>query len=126
MRKVFVFGNPLVEKDTLPLRILPELVKRFPHIEFVTADPTELLAYDDDVWILDAAEWIDDVVILDDISKLDLPKRFSVHDYDVALDLKLLTKLGKLQKVKIIALPIGMQEKVALSKVGEVLALKGK
>lgn len=123
--KVFVFGNPVVEKDSLPLRILPELKKRFPMIEFVNSDPTELLEYDDEAWILDAAEGIDDVEILSDISRLDLPKRFSVHDYDLTVDLHLLQKLGKLQQVKIIAVPMGMEEKEALTKVEKVLHTTG-
>ena len=39
--KVFVFGNPLVEKDSLVLKMLPELRRRFPEIEFQEVDPTE-------------------------------------------------------------------------------------
>ena len=119
--KVFVFGNPLIEKDSLPLRILPRLRKRFPQIEFVTADPTELLHYDQDALILDTAEGIEKVVVLNDISKLDLPKRLSVHDYDLNVDLHLLQKLGKLQNVKIIAVPMEMEEKEALERVSEIL-----
>ena len=64
---------------------------------------------------------IEKVVVLDDISKLDLPKRYGVHDYDLTVDLHLLQKLGKLQKVKIIAVPMEMEEKEALERVSEVL-----
>lgn len=113
--KIFVFGNPLVEKDTLPLKLLPKLQSRFPKIDFVTADPTEFLDYQgEEIWILDSAEGVEEVTVLHDISKLDLPKRFSVHDYDVALDLKLLEKLGRLEKVTIIAIPMGIKETEAL------------
>jgi Ni,Fe-hydrogenase maturation factor len=120
--KVFVFGNPLVEKDSLPLKLLPKLRKQFPEIDFVVADPTEsLLVDDDEFWILDVAKNIDEVVIFDDILKLDLPKRMSVHDYDLALDLRLLEKLGKLKKVKIIAVPVGMKYKEALVKISSHL-----
>ena len=111
----------MVKEDSLPLRILPRLRKRFPKIEFVTADPTELLEYGKDVWILDTAEGIEKVVVLNDISKLNLPKRLSVHDYDLNVDLHLLQKLGKLQNVKIIAVPLEMEEKEALERVSEIL-----
>ena len=120
-KKIFVFGNPLVDRDALPIKMLPKLQKRFPDIEFIIADPTELLEYGEDVWILDNAEGIEKVVVLDDISKLDLPKRYGVHDYDLTVDLHLLQKLGKLQKVKIIAVPMEMEEKEALERVSEVL-----
>jgi Ni,Fe-hydrogenase maturation factor len=119
--KILVFGNPLVEEDSLPLKLLPKLRKRFPEINFVVADPTESLEPDEEFWILDSTEGIKDVIILDDISKLNLPKRFSVHDYDLAVDLKLLEKLGKLEEMKIIAVPVGMEEKEALRKVTELL-----
>lgn len=119
--KVFVFGNPLVEKDSLPLKLLAKLRKHFPDIEFVSADPTEMLEYNNDIWIMDAADGIEDVTILDDISKFDLPARFSVHDYDLALDLQLLEKIGKLRKVKIIAIPALMSKEEALKKVAKLL-----
>lgn len=124
--KIIVFGNPLVRGDSLPLNILPKLRKRFPELEFVVADPSESLEIDcDELWILDSAEGIEDVTILDDVSGLDLPSRFSVHDYDLALDLKLLSKLGKLGKLKIIAVPMEMKEKEALRKISNLLSASG-
>ncbi len=38
---IFVFGNPLMERDSLPLQILPGLRKMFPSVEFVELDPSE-------------------------------------------------------------------------------------
>lgn len=120
--KIFVFGNPLVNKDSLPLKILPKLEKRFSEIEFREADPTEVLEYsDNEVWILDSAKGIDDVTVLENLTKLEIPNRFSVHDYDLSFDLKLLKKLGKLNKVNIIAVPVGMNEKEAYQKVTKLL-----
>ena len=120
-KRIFVFGNPLVDSDALPIKLLPKLQKRFPNVECIIADPTELLEYGKDVWILDTAEGIEKVVVLNDISKLNLPKRLSVHDYDLNVDLHLLQKLGKLQNVKIIAVPMEMEEKEALERVSEIL-----
>ena len=36
--KVLVFGNRLVEKDKLPLELIPYLEKEFPEIEFKEFD----------------------------------------------------------------------------------------
>jgi len=125
MKRMYVFGNPVVKEDSLPLRILPRLRKRFPQIEFVTADPTELLEYGKDVWILDTAEGITEAVVLEDISKLDLPKRLSAHDYDLTVDLHLLRKLGKLQNVKIIAVPFHFSGNKAFQDVSKILIASG-
>ncbi len=114
--KIFVFGNQRVKRDSLPLRILPKLRQRFPKIQFIKADPTELLDYRGDVWILDTAEGINDIVVINDFNKLNLPKRFSAHDYDLAMDLSLIKRLGKVDKIRIIALPMGMKEEKAIKK----------
>lgn len=120
--KVSVFGNPLVQMDSLPLKILPQLKKRFSEIKFVIEDPTETLnPPQGEWWILDSAEGIDEVTVLDDLSKLDFSNRVSVHDYDLSFDLKLLLKLGKLKKFKIIAVPMNMNEKEAIEKVSEII-----
>ncbi len=121
-KKVSVFGNPLVEKDSLPLRILPKLKKRFPEIEFVVEDPTETLTSPQgEWWILDSAEGINEVMVIDDLSKLDFTSRVSVHDYDLSFDLILLHKLGRLEKLKIIAIPTKMKQTQAFEKVIEII-----
>ena len=89
--KISVFGNPLVKKDSLPLRILPKLKKIFPKIEFVFQDPTETLnPPKDEWWILDAAEGVKKIEILENLEKLESTKAISVHDYDLTFDLYLL------------------------------------
>src|SRR3989338_8527460 len=101
--KIFVFGNTRVKEDSLPLRILPRLKKQFPKIDFVVSDPTEIIdSSTKELWILDSATDISDVTIFEHLSAFQSSSRVSVHDYDLALDLKLLQKLGKLGKVKII------------------------
>ena len=39
--RVLVLGNPLIPEDSLPLKLLPKLRKKFPRIEFVEFDPNE-------------------------------------------------------------------------------------
>ena len=121
-RRIFVFGNPRVRADSLPLWILPKLRKRFPKIEFVVADPTEMLDYSgEEVWILDSATGIADLTIFEHLSAFQSSPHVSVHDYDLALELKLLQKLGKLGKVRIVALPTTMGESEALARVSSCL-----
>lgn len=121
--KVSVFGNLLVKEDSLPLRILPKLKKRFPDIEFVVEDPTESLnPPQGEWWILDSAEGIKKITVLSDLSKVQFTNRVSVHDYDLSFDLKLLQKLGKLQRVKIIAVPMKMNQVEAIQRVSEIIS----
>ena len=113
--KILVFGNPLVEKDNLVLKMLPELRKRFPEIEFEEVDPTEgLEKHGKDLVILDAVEGIDKVMIIDSVEQLQTNKIYSMHDFDLAYNLKILKKLGMIDNVKIIGVPIGMGEGEAL------------
>lgn len=120
--KISVFGNPLVEKDSLPLKILSGLKKKFPDIEFVIEDPTETInPPKDEWWIIDSAEGIEDVKLIEDISSFAASPRVSVHDYDLSFDLQLLAKLKKLPKVKIIAIPSGMKEKEAFNIVENII-----
>lgn len=122
--KLLVFGNPLIEKDNLALKLIPKLQKIFLDIEFKEFDPTENLGGEienGNLFILDAAEGIKEVQVIEDISKLELIKSCSMHDFDLAYNLKLLKKIGKLKKVKIIALPAGMEENEGFSQLQLIL-----
>ena len=120
--RILVFGNPRVRSDSIPPKILPELKKQFPNIKFETMDPTEIINQnEEELWILDTAEGIDEVRIINDPAMLNRQKRTSVHDYDLALDIKLLSRLGKLKKIKIIAVPNNMKRQEALHKVTQLL-----
>ena len=122
--KFLVFGNSLVKKDNLALKLLPKLKKEFPKIEFKELDPTENLEEEIEnkkLFILDVAEGIDEVKLIKDIEKLELIKSCSMHDFDLAYNLKLLKKIGKLKEVEIIGVPMEAREEEALREVKEVL-----
>lgn len=108
MKKIYVFGNPLVKEDSLPLQILPYLKKSFPQIKFEVVDPNENFPPENEK----------DLVILDTIAGIKSPKIFSLsdlqelkktpnspHDYDLGMHLLLLKKLKKIETVKIIGVP---------------------
>lgn len=111
--KVSVFGNPDLENDNLIVKLIPKLRKRFPEVEFRVEDPVEgLKPPKDDLWvILDMAEGIDRVRVFEKVDKLVEVRGVSLHDYEVGTELKLLKKLGKIKDLKIIAVPMEMEEK---------------
>ncbi len=125
-KRVSVFGNSLVDKDSISIRILPELRKRFPHIEFLVEDPTETLnPPDDEWWIIDAAEGVKRVELIEDLTKIEPTQSTSVHDYDLSFDLFLLQKLGKLPKMKIVIVPFEFTVKKAVKEVTRILKASG-
>ena len=113
MKKILIFGNHLVKQDNLPLRILPQLKQKFPNIEFKEIDSTENLQQELDenknLTIIDTAIDIQEIKTItlktqDDFKKLQLPNSLSMHDFDLAYNLRLLKKVNFLilcLKVKI-------------------------
>lgn len=109
--KIYVFGNPLLKEDSLPLKILPALKKLFPCIKFVVVDPNENFPPkgEKNLVILDTVIGIKEPMILD-LDDFDPPAGgkktpASPHDYDLLFHLLLLKKLGKIKKIKIIGVP---------------------
>lgn len=107
--KVFVFGNPDLEMDSLPLRMLPKLRQIFSEVEFIVQDPNEELIWGDnemgDLVVLDTALGTTEVTVFNDLEKFISPPRVSMHDFDVFTNLRLLKKLGKIKSIKIITIP---------------------
>jgi len=121
--KVSVFGNPDLKEDSLAVKLVPELKIEFPGVEFKVEDPVEgLKPPKNGLWvILDVAEGVDKIRVFEDIDKLVDERRVSLHDYDVGMELKLLKKLGKIKKLKIVAVPMEMKKSRALKEIKDVL-----
>lgn len=122
--KILVFGNPLVEKDSLALRLLPKLKKHFPEIQFKEFDPTENLGEEIEnrkLKVLDVVEGTKKVIVIKEIEQLKQDKLCSMHDFDLGFNLKLLHKIGKLKEVEIIGVPNKMNEKEAFEEVVNIL-----
>ena len=121
-QKILIFGNPFLENDSLPIKLLPKLQKAFPNIIFQEIDPTEDLENQGkDLTIIDTVEGIDKVMILSNIEQLHANKIFSMHDFDLAYNLKLLKKIGKIDSVKIIGVPMNISEDEALDQIQSIL-----
>jgi len=120
-KKIFVFGNMDLEMDNLPLLILPKLEERFPEIDFVLKDPNEEWEGVEEVTVLDTAVGIKEVTVFDDLDKFKNAPRVGVHDFDALTNLRYLQKLGKIKKIKIIGLPLDMDESKAVQEITKIL-----
>ena len=121
MQKIFVFGNEDLPEDSLPLRILTRLARKFPEFEFVTVDPNEDWDVPEEVWVIDTALGICEVTVFDSLEKFSAPPRVGMHDFDALTNLRYLQKLGKIKKIKIICLPSEIGPSEAFVKTAEVL-----
>ncbi len=106
--KIYVFGNPLVKEDCLPLELSNQLKNKFKEIEFIPADPNENFPPkgEKDLVILDTVKGIKKPMLLD-LDDFEKKKKtpLSPHDYDLLFHLLLLKKLKKINKVLIIGVP---------------------
>ncbi|MBN1275612.1 hypothetical protein JXA12_04970 [Candidatus Woesearchaeota archaeon] len=119
MRTVLVFGNPHLKDDSLAVQVAQSL--DLADVEFrVTANLNDLLEARYDA-IMDVAYGVPRVVLLDDLSKLREHRMVSLHDYDVAYFLKLMKAMGRLQRVRIIAIPASYPFGKALEEVARLL-----
>ncbi len=102
---VYIFGNPDLEIDNLPLKILPRLQSVFPDIEFLVKDPNEEWEIPEKFIVIDTVLGIPEPMRFNDLKEFATVPRFSVHDFDALTNLRLLDKLGRLGEVRIIGLP---------------------
>lgn len=121
-----MFGNPLVDADSIALRLLPKLRKKFPNIGFKEFDAAENLENEGrDLIILDSAVGISEVALLNGLGSIDalsIGEAYSMHDFDLAMTLKLLKKMGAIDSVRIIAVPSSMPLRPALLAVSRFLS----
>lgn len=126
MRKVLVFGNPYLEEDNLAVKVGNQLKSDksaksgFDVIH--CPNPDDLLNHDlNNAVILDVAKGIDKVDVFDDLESLEFSVIFSLHDFDLSFFLKILKEAGKLERVSIIGIPQGYDEKEAIKEVKKIL-----
>jgi Ni,Fe-hydrogenase maturation factor len=107
--KFYVFGNAYVAGDGRAVRVARELEGDIDGISFVFVKPNEDLPFVDErhVVILDTVQGIREVTWLegDIIDRLILGPLGSVHDFDLAYQLRYLKKLNRLGEVTIIGVP---------------------
>ena len=119
---VLVFGNEDIAADSLPIKILPELRKRFPGIDFLAKDPNEDFELREGAVIIDTVAGLKEVRVFDSLDDFQAPPHLTLHDFDLFGHLQFLKKLGKLpSKIKIISLPPTISEEKALNSVAAIL-----
>ncbi len=114
--KIYIVGNKLLQQDNLPFRIMFLLKKQFKNIEFEELDPSENLPKGDLI-IIDTVFGINKITIFSDLDPFQSEKVYSVHDYDLLLELTLKKKLGELKSFVIIGIPPNLSEKEAFESV---------
>jgi Ni,Fe-hydrogenase maturation factor len=114
-KTVLVFGNILLEQDSLPVKLLPKLKKEFPEIEFKEFDSVEDLQSEGrNLLIIDSVKGIKKVQLITKIDSIVTEKIYSLHDFDLGQSLKLLKKMNMIDDVKIFGVPMKIKQNEAL------------
>jgi Ni,Fe-hydrogenase maturation factor len=120
--KVYVFGNAYIAGDGRAVQLARELEGDIEGISFVFVTPNEDLPFVDEghVVILDTVQGIKEVTLLEgDITdRLILSPLGSVHDFDLAFQLRYLKKLNRLGEVTIIGVPqVGKEDYLSIQSI---------
>lgn len=120
--EVFVFGNPDLTQDSLPLRLFPRLRQKFPNVKFQVLDPNEEWDIPDNLVVIDTVQGIEGIQVFENLEEFIAAPRVTMHDYDALTNLKYLKKLRKIGKIKIIGLSPTISEEEALDKIVAILS----
>jgi hypothetical protein len=120
---VFIFGNPDLKMDSLPIKILPQLRRMFPEISFEVKDPNEEWDVPEELTVIDTVLDLKEVTVFDNLDQFIGAPQMTMHDFDALANLRYLKKLGKLKRVKIIGVPAEISPKKALESVEKALRL---
>jgi hypothetical protein len=120
-RVVYIFGNPDIEMDSLPVRLVPKLKKLFPNITFTVLDPNEEWDVDRDMVIIDIVVGIEKVTIFESLEAFCKTPRVTCHDFDAYTNLQFLKKLGTIDSIYIIGVPVGVPEDILIPDLNEAI-----
>ncbi len=119
---VYVFGNPDLEQDSLPVRVVPQLQRVRPDCTFHLRDPLE--DWDevpDPLIIVDTLRGIENVQVITDLDAFVDAPRVGMHDLDLLAQLKLLKKVGKLKRVTVVGVPPSLTPDQAVTQIAAAL-----
>ena len=104
--KIYVFGNNDLEIDNSAIKLSKILSDHFKDIEFIYINDINSFSPNEKVPILlDSASNISKVIVIESTDKLQTNMNTSNHDFDLAMTLKLLLKLHKIDGFKAICIP---------------------
>lgn len=125
---MLVFGSRAAQGDSLAFEVAEKIsASGAAGVEFTEArsvdDVLEAADGGRNVFILDVAKGLrgNRVEIIDDFELLKEKKLTSLHDFDVGFFLRLLAAAGEAPRVKIIAIPWGMDAGKAAAQARELL-----
>lgn len=122
-KTIYIFGNPLLPFDNLPIKLASKLKKRFPEINFIIQDPNENLRPEKkELTIIDTVLGLKEVTVFNDLNKIQLDKIYSAHDLDLGLNLKLLQKIGELKKITIFGVPQNINGQIAFKQLSKLIS----
>lgn len=122
---IYILGNQDLSSDNQAFKAAEYFQHNVPdkNLEFITIKPNQDLPFvgEKRIVIMDVVEGINEVQVFneDDLDNLVLPPRTSVHDFDLGFQLKYLKKLGKLEQITIIGLP--MNEEIGYDLIHSIL-----
>ncbi len=94
--EVWIFGNPDLPEDSLPIRLHSELMKRFPALSFRILDPLDEWQIPDKLEMIDTVRGIDHVRAFTSLDEFEGSPHVTMHDFDLGMQLRFLAKLKKL------------------------------
>ncbi len=119
--RIFIFGNPNVEIDSLPVKLLPRLKQVFPEHTFTILDPNEEWEVPQHMNIIDTIVGIDTITIFDSLDVFMQTPKMTCHDFDAYTNLLFLKKLGRITSVRILGIPPQTEEETVLKALKEFL-----
>lgn len=110
--EIWIFGNPDLPEDSLPIKLLPVLQKKFPQHKFIFKDPLDEWEMPKQLVIIDTIKGLKQIEVFESLEQFEKAPNITMHDYDLLTNLAFLKKLNKLPKFKILGIPpeLGLDE----------------
>ncbi|MFZ6036138.1 MAG: hypothetical protein ACOYUK_03270 [Patescibacteria group bacterium] len=124
--QVWVFGNPDLSEDAVPVRLLPRLAQVFPHHLFIHQDPLDEWDMPERLYIIDTVQGVDLVSVFTSLEAFQNAPHVTMHDFDLGTQLQFMRKLGKLpRELFIFGIPSQLDPETAFSQLVPLLRQYG-
>ncbi len=126
MAEIWVFGNPDLSGDNLPLQLLSRLQADFTRHTIVHQDPLDEWEMPDPLYIIDTVQGIESVQQFNSLEAFENSPHVTMHDYDLGTQLQFMQKLGKLpQRLVMFGIPPSLTADAAYGQLVHALRQSG-